>query len=125
MFAFRIARRAFVKLFGIVGFLLALVGGALIGYSAANERWAVANLHIPSVVRSIVGTRCDNSGSDHVHRPNAVRRIPRRDRRNHTAPHNQLRHTSYTRLRGRNNRIGRSGNQTALVEVLEALTRSS
>ena len=34
MFAFRIARRAFVKLFGIAGFLLALIGGALIGYSA-------------------------------------------------------------------------------------------
>jgi len=37
MFAFRIARRAFVKLFGIVGFLLALVGGALIGYSALTS----------------------------------------------------------------------------------------
>ncbi|TMI38964.1 hypothetical protein E6H21_10715 [Candidatus Bathyarchaeota archaeon] len=34
MFAFRIAKRAFVKLFGIAGFLLALIGGALIGYSA-------------------------------------------------------------------------------------------
>src|SRR5713101_7553764 len=34
MFGFRIARRGFAKLFGIVGFLLALVGGALIGYSA-------------------------------------------------------------------------------------------
>ena len=34
MFAFRIARRAFAKLFGIVGFLLALIGGALIGHSA-------------------------------------------------------------------------------------------
>jgi hypothetical protein len=32
--AFKIFRRAFVKLFGIAGFLLALVGGALIGYSA-------------------------------------------------------------------------------------------
>jgi hypothetical protein len=32
--ALKLARRAFVKLFGIVGFLLALVGGALIGYSA-------------------------------------------------------------------------------------------
>ncbi len=32
--ALRIARRAFVKLLGIIGFLLALVGGALIGYSA-------------------------------------------------------------------------------------------
>ena len=37
MVAFRIARRAFVKLFGIVGFLLALVGGALIGYSALTS----------------------------------------------------------------------------------------
>jgi hypothetical protein len=37
MFAFRIARRAFVKLFGIMGFLLALVGGALIGYSALTS----------------------------------------------------------------------------------------
>src|SRR2546430_12793286 len=34
MLAFRIARSAFVKLFGITGFLLALVGGTLIGYSA-------------------------------------------------------------------------------------------
>src|SRR5438552_8743337 len=125
MFAFRIARRAFVKLFGIVGFLLALVWRSLDRLLGANERWTVANLHIPSVVRSIVGTRLDNCRSDHIHRPNAVRRIPRRDRRNHTAPHNQLRHTSYTRLRGRNNRIGRSSNQTALVEVLETLTRSS
>jgi hypothetical protein len=32
--ALKIFRRAFVKLFGIAGFLLALVGGALIGYSA-------------------------------------------------------------------------------------------
>jgi hypothetical protein len=32
--ALKLARRAFVKLFGIVGFLLALFGGALIGYSA-------------------------------------------------------------------------------------------
>ena len=32
--ALRIARRVFVKLFGVVGFLLALVGGAIIGYSA-------------------------------------------------------------------------------------------
>jgi len=30
----KLARRAFVKVFGIVGFLLALIGGALIGYSA-------------------------------------------------------------------------------------------
>jgi len=37
MFAFRIARRAFVKLFGIAGFLLALIGGALIGYSALTS----------------------------------------------------------------------------------------
>ena len=35
--AFRIARRMFVKLFGISGFLLALVGGALIGYSALTS----------------------------------------------------------------------------------------
>src|SRR5436309_2225214 len=34
MFAFRIARRSFAKLMGIAGFLLGLVGGALIGYSA-------------------------------------------------------------------------------------------
>jgi hypothetical protein len=34
MLVFRIARRLFVKLFGITGFLLALVGGALVGYSA-------------------------------------------------------------------------------------------
>jgi hypothetical protein len=32
--ALRIVRRVFVKLLGIIGFLLALVGGALIGYSA-------------------------------------------------------------------------------------------
>jgi len=32
--ALRMVRRLFVKLLGIVGFLLALVGGALIGYSA-------------------------------------------------------------------------------------------
>ena len=32
--ALKLARRAFVKVFGIVGFLLALIGGALIGYSA-------------------------------------------------------------------------------------------
>src|SRR5437879_11544684 len=37
MFAFRIARRAFAKLFGIAGFLLALIGGALIGYSALTS----------------------------------------------------------------------------------------
>ena len=37
MFAFRIARRAFVKLFAIVGFMLALVGGALVGYSALTS----------------------------------------------------------------------------------------
>src|SRR2546422_2060955 len=37
MLAFRIARRAFVKLFGIAGFLLALIGGALIGYSALTS----------------------------------------------------------------------------------------
>ncbi len=35
--AFRIARRMFVKLFGIAGFLPALVGGALIGYSALTS----------------------------------------------------------------------------------------
>ena len=34
MFAFKIARRLFAKILGILGFLLALVGGALIGYSA-------------------------------------------------------------------------------------------
>jgi hypothetical protein len=37
MLAFRIARRMFVKFFGIAGFLLALVGGALIGYSALTS----------------------------------------------------------------------------------------
>jgi hypothetical protein len=37
MLAFRIARRMFVKLFGIAGFLLALIGGALIGYSALTS----------------------------------------------------------------------------------------
>jgi len=37
MFGFRMARRGFVKLFGIVGFLLALVGGALIGYSTLTS----------------------------------------------------------------------------------------
>src|SRR6266852_5601226 len=37
MFGFRIARRGFAKLFGIVGFLLALVGGALISYSALTS----------------------------------------------------------------------------------------
>jgi len=37
MLAFRIARRLFVKLFGVAGFLLALVGGALIGYSALTS----------------------------------------------------------------------------------------
>src|SRR5467141_772320 len=37
MFAFRIARRSFAKLLGIAGFLLALVGGALIGYSALTS----------------------------------------------------------------------------------------
>jgi hypothetical protein len=35
--AIKIFRRAFVKLFGIAGFLLALVGGALIGYSALTS----------------------------------------------------------------------------------------
>ena len=34
IFAFKIARRLFARLLGIAGFLLALVGGALIGYSA-------------------------------------------------------------------------------------------
>ena len=34
MLAFRVARRLFVRLFAIAGFLLALVGGASIGYSA-------------------------------------------------------------------------------------------
>ncbi len=37
MFGFRIARRGFAKLFGLVGFLLALVGGALISYSALTS----------------------------------------------------------------------------------------
>jgi len=37
MLAFRIARRSFAKLLGIAGFLLALVGGALIGYSALTS----------------------------------------------------------------------------------------
>jgi hypothetical protein len=37
MLAFRIARRAFAKLFGIVGFLLGLVGGSLTGYSALTS----------------------------------------------------------------------------------------
>jgi hypothetical protein len=32
--AVRIARRLFVKVLAIVGFLLALIGGALVGYSA-------------------------------------------------------------------------------------------
>jgi hypothetical protein len=35
--AIRVFRRAFVKLLGIAGFLLALVGGALIGYSALTS----------------------------------------------------------------------------------------
>jgi hypothetical protein len=35
--AIKIFRRAFVKLFGIAGFLLALVGGALIAYSALTS----------------------------------------------------------------------------------------
>ena len=35
--AFRIARRSFARLLGIAGFLLALVGGALIGYSALTS----------------------------------------------------------------------------------------
>jgi hypothetical protein len=35
--AFKIFRRGFVKLLGIAGFLLALVGGALIGYSALTS----------------------------------------------------------------------------------------
>lgn len=35
--AFRIARRLFVKLLGIIGFLLALAGGALIAYSAVSD----------------------------------------------------------------------------------------
>jgi hypothetical protein len=37
MLASRIVRRMFVKFFGIAGFLLALVGGALIGYSALTS----------------------------------------------------------------------------------------
>ena len=35
--AIKIFRRAFVKLFGIAGFLLALIGGALIAYSAMTS----------------------------------------------------------------------------------------
>jgi hypothetical protein len=35
--AIRVFKRAFVKLLGIAGFLLALVGGALIGYSALTS----------------------------------------------------------------------------------------
>jgi hypothetical protein len=35
--AFKIFRRGFVKLIGIAGFLLALVGGALIGYSVLTS----------------------------------------------------------------------------------------
>jgi hypothetical protein len=35
--ALKLARRAFVKVFGIVGFLLALIGGALIDYSALGN----------------------------------------------------------------------------------------
>ena len=37
MLAFKIARRLFAKLLGIAGFLLALVGGALISYSALTS----------------------------------------------------------------------------------------
>ena len=37
MLAFKIARRLFSKLLGILGFLLALVGGAWIGYSALTS----------------------------------------------------------------------------------------
>ena len=37
MLAFKIARRLFAKLLGILGFLLALFGGALIGYSALTN----------------------------------------------------------------------------------------
>jgi hypothetical protein len=35
--AIKMFRRAFVKLLGIAGFLLALIGGALIGYSALTS----------------------------------------------------------------------------------------
>ena len=35
--AFKIARRLFVKILGIIGFLLALAGGALIAYSAVAD----------------------------------------------------------------------------------------
>ena len=41
-----IASRVFAKIFGIAGFLLALVGGALIGYSALT----VGGLSITSIV---------------------------------------------------------------------------
>src|SRR5260370_36625502 len=37
MFAFRIARRSFAKFLGCAGFLLALVGGTLIGCSALTS----------------------------------------------------------------------------------------
>ncbi len=44
--AVRVFKRAFVKLLGIAGFLLALVGGALIGYSALTS----GGLSLTSVV---------------------------------------------------------------------------
>jgi hypothetical protein len=44
--AFKIFRRGFVKLLGIAGFLLALVGGALIGYSVLTS----GGLSISSIV---------------------------------------------------------------------------
>jgi hypothetical protein len=44
--AIKMFRRAFVKLLGIAGFLLALIGGALIGYSALTS----GGLSVTSIV---------------------------------------------------------------------------
>ena len=53
--AVRIARRAFVKIFGIVGFLLALVGGVIIGYSALVSGGLSPTSLITRAVEALLG----------------------------------------------------------------------
>ena len=125
MFAFRIARRLFAKLLGIAGFLLALVGGALIGYSALTSGELSPISLFVRLLEALLGLGAIIAGVIIYTGPHAVWRIHRRDRGDHSAPHNQLRNTSDTGLRGRSNRIDRTGDQTGLVEVLETITSST
>jgi len=81
MLAFRIARRAFVKLFGIVGFLLALIGGALIGYSALISSGLSPISLFLRLLEALLGLGAIIAGVIIYTGTNEVRRIARRVRR--------------------------------------------